>query len=224
MYAEAVAVCSQFIKDHPKTFEGRKLRAINYLQLGEFEKATADADKALKLESGSIDPLYVKARVAMYNKNYASAIANYSAIIKIRPDNELAARLERADAYCALGDYNHAIADYDFLAKVDDKDETIFYHRAKANLKLRQFDKAISDLNKFVQLAPGDPLAYMSLAEGLFQAQRYPESITTYTKAIQLDAASPTLYESRAKAYDRCNDIAAAKRDRDKAHQLRKLD
>jgi tetratricopeptide (TPR) repeat protein len=224
MYNEAVAVCTQYIKDHPKSFEARKLRAINYLQLGELVQATDDADQAIKVEPDAIEPYYVKARAAIYNKKYDVAVANYSAILRLRPDKELAARLERADAYCALGNYNLAISDYDFLARVDSNDETIYYHRAQAFLKSHQLDKAITDLKKFVKLAPNDPIAHMSLADALFQAKKYSESLNQYTNAIRLDAASPTLYDARAAAYDKCNDSVLAKKDRKKARQLRAID
>ncbi|MBI2810361.1 MAG: tetratricopeptide repeat protein [Candidatus Melainabacteria bacterium] len=221
MYQEAIDVCDKYIKEHPTTFEGRRLRAINYLQIGELDKAIADADVALKANPEVVDPYYVKARAATYKKNYSDAIKNYSEIIKLQPAKELPARMERADVYAEQGEYDKAIADYDFLAKTEPKDETIFHHRSGVYLKMKNYDKAVADLQKFVQLAPKDSLALMSLGDGLFQAHRNQEAVQAYSKAIQLDATSPTLFESRAKAYELCNKNELAKKDRDRAHELR---
>ncbi|CAN5251551.1 hypothetical protein BH10CYA1_BH10CYA1_09870 [soil metagenome] len=224
MYNEAVALCDQYIKDRPTTFEGRRLRAINYLQLGQLDKAIADADVALKANPKVADLYYVKARAAIYKKKYADAIKNYSEIIKLQPVKELPARLERADAYTEMGEYEKAVADYDFLAKTEPKDETIFHHRSVVYLKMHNYDKAIADLQKFVELSPKDTLAQMSLGDGLFQAHRNQEAVQAYSKAIQLDASSPTLFGSRAKAYELCGDADSAKKDRDQADKLRESD
>lgn len=220
MYQEAVDVCTQFIKEHPDTFEGRRLRAINYLQLGELAQARGDADIALKIDPHSIDPYYVKARAAVYAKNYPEAIKNYSQIIKLAPSTELPARMERADAYTAIGDYKKAIIDYDFLADTEPDDETVYHHRAAVYTKMGCFEKAIADLQKFVKLAPKDPLALMSLGDGLYQDKRYKESLEAYSKAIQLDSASPTLLNLRARAFEKCNNFQAAQKDRAQAKLL----
>jgi len=224
MYEEAIKVCTQFIKDHPTTVEGRRLRAINYLQVGELDKAIADADSALKANPELTDPYYVKARAATYKKNYAEAIKNYSTIIELQPAKELPARMERADTYSAMGEYDKAIADYDFLARVEQKDEAVFHHRAGVYLKMHAYDKAIADLQKFVQLSPKDSLSLMSLGDGLSQAHRYPEAVKAYTKAIELDATSPTLFEHRALAFENCKDSEGAKKDRLQARLLRESD
>lgn len=224
MYQEAIDECNRYIKQRPTTFEGRRLRAINFLQLGKLDNAIEDANAALSTDPTAVDPYYVKARAATYKKNYAEAIKNYSEIIKLQPVKELPARMERADSYTEAGDYDKAIADYNFLAKTEPKDEAIFHHRSGVYLKMKDYDKAIADLQKFVELSPKDPLSLMSLGDGLFQAHRSKEAVQAYSKAIQLDEASPTLFESRAKAYDLCGDTEHAKKDRDRAHQLRESD
>ncbi len=224
MYAEAIAVCNEYIKERPKTFEGRRLRAINYLQTGDFAKANIDADEALKLNPDSVDPYYVKARAAIYGKNYSEAIKYYSSIIRLEPEQELQARMERADAYTELGDYAKAIADYDFLEKAEPKTETLYHHRAAVYLKMHNFDKAIADLRNFVKLAPKDAFALMSLGDGLYQARRYSEAVDAYSQAIKLDDAAPTLYELRARAYDKCNQSLKARTDRERAIKMRDTD
>ncbi len=225
MYQEAIDVSDKYIKEHPTTYEGRRLRAINYLQLGKLDKAIADADEALKANPDIADPYYVKARAAIYKKNYPEAIKNYTEIIKLQPVKELPARMERADVYTELGEYDKAVADYDFLAKAEPKDETIYHHRSGVYLKMHNYDKAVADLQKFVQLSPPkDTLALLSLGDGLFEARHYQEAVKTYSKAIQLDDTSPTLFEARAKAYEKCNNAESAKEDREQAHKLRESD
>ncbi|RTL38487.1 MAG: tetratricopeptide repeat protein [Candidatus Melainabacteria bacterium] len=220
MYQEAVDVSTQFIKEHPDTFEGRRLRAINYLQLGELAKARADADKALDIDPHALDPYYVKARASVYAKNYPEAIKNYSQIIKLAPSTELPARMERADAYTAIGDYAKAVSDYDFLVNAEPDDETVYHHRAAVFTKMGSLEKAIADLQTFAKLAPKDPLAFMSLGDGLYQDRRYTEAVAAYTKAIELDPAAPTLLNLRARALEKCNHLEAAQRDRARAKLL----
>lgn len=224
MYEKSIELCNEFIKHNAGSIAGRSLRAVNYLQLGELDKALADADWAMQNNPDELDPYYVKGRVYTYKKKYPEAIQNYSEIIKLRPGKEPQALMERANVYSENGEPQKAIADYNELIKLEPKDETVYHHRGLLLLKLHEFDKALTDLQQFVKLSPKDPFALLALGDGYFQAGRYAEAIKNYDQAIAAENTSPTLYEARARAHEKLNNAKAADKDRKRAENLRSSD
>jgi tetratricopeptide (TPR) repeat protein len=102
----------KWIKDSlgiPQDAAAYRARAFGYCDLGRYEEAIADYDKAIALDPKSADAYYNRG-IAYYNLElYEKAIADYGKAIALNPKHATAHN-NRESAYAALKRYEEASA------------------------------------------------------------------------------------------------------------------
>jgi Flp pilus assembly protein TadD len=93
---------------------------------------------------------------------YDNAIADFSQVIKLRP-NDASAYRERGNAYADRGDYDRAIADYNQAIKLDPDYATAYTGRGAAYGGKKDYGRARVDSEKALQLDPNDATARNNL-------------------------------------------------------------
>lgn len=88
-------------------------------------------------------------------KQYPEALVDLDQALSIEPDL-VAARLHRANANAASGDFAAAVADYDRVIDLNDRIGAAWFYRGQCRLRLAQRDAAIEDLREAVRLLPPD--------------------------------------------------------------------
>ena len=123
-------------------------RGLAYKNLGEYEKAIKDFDKAIELNPNYISA-YNSRGVAYENlKDYNRAINDYNKAIELNP-NYISAYNNRAIIYSNLGKYEEAINDYNDALKLDPNNSSLI--KLKKNileLKSNEKNKTIQEDNK----------------------------------------------------------------------------
>jgi tetratricopeptide (TPR) repeat protein len=129
------------------------------------------------------------------------AIAAYRKVIRINPNDALAAR-----AYCDMGvalsrqkKMDEAIAAYREAIRINPKDASSYYAYANLGLALSSLEKrdeAIAAYRKALEFSPNDAAIYYNLGLVLFRHKKLDEAIAVYRRAIEIDARFASAYSN----------------------------
>ena len=122
-------------------------RGIAYRKKGQYDRAIADFDTAIKLNPKIVQAYYNRGVAYGKKGDNDRAIANYGATIKLNP-KYADAYFNRGVVYLDKGQYDRAIADFDTAIKLNPKHASAYYNRGTAYKKLGLIDKAMSDTQK----------------------------------------------------------------------------
>jgi hypothetical protein len=76
---------------------------------------------------------------------WKNSIALWTYVIEKEPGKVRRAYMNRSAAFCEIGQYDKAIADYDMAVAIAPLDPDVYYGRGLVYFEIRQFDKAIVD-------------------------------------------------------------------------------
>jgi tetratricopeptide (TPR) repeat protein len=159
--AQVVRACTRSISsavtERQRLAELLANRADAYLQLNMHDRALADYETVLKLETSDPRGLYGRGRLRTRAGNHAAAISDLSRAISATPER-LEARFARAHSLAALEDFDAAIADYDHI--LSDPEALTSYpeayrDRARVHCDAGQADAAAVGWQVWLAAAPG---------------------------------------------------------------------
>ncbi len=188
-WEEIVSVSTKFISLETN----QKKRIIAYYsrgnakyELGDYEAAVADFDKAIQLES-DYDVAYYKRGNAKYELgDYKDAIADYDKAIQLA-GNYVIAYHKRGNAKYELGDYKDAVADYDKAIQLNPNYDVVYYSRGKVKYESGDYKAAVTDYSKAIQINHDYAVAYYSRGNIKYELENYKAAIADYDKAIQFN-------------------------------------
>ena len=102
--------------------------------MGDYSKAIADFDQAVRLSPNFPDAFYHRGNVYSEKGYYQQAIADYTQAISLAA-RFVAAVINRGNAYMSHGDYDLAIQDYDRAATLDPGNSQALQGRVQATLE-----------------------------------------------------------------------------------------
>ncbi|WP_374943534.1 tetratricopeptide repeat protein [Sphingomonas sp.] len=153
MRKEAVADYGKAIELDPGSVWAWSNRAITRIQLGDLAGARTDLDKA-----AAIDPAYVqvfigRGMLADLEQRPGEAIAAYTKALQSEPGNGYALQ-QRAAAYVARGDREHAEADLTAAIAASPDDAAGYVGRGNLMLEGERYDAALKDFDSAHALDP----------------------------------------------------------------------
>jgi len=175
-YERAIADYTKVLKIKPDDYETLKLRGDAYYDKGDIDRAIADYNEALRIKPDYRNALYKRGRAynnkgykdgelvdrllrifnkGYYDYNYDQAIEDFTAIIKIKPD-DYDALYHRGAAYYNKGNYDKAIEDFTAVIKIKPDDYKILYYRGNAYYKKGNYDQAIEDWEAVLKIDPNN--------------------------------------------------------------------
>jgi lipoprotein NlpI len=122
-------------------------------------------------------------------KSYDRAVADYSAAIRLLPDDRQGwARLlnNRANAYDAAGDGEAARQDYDTAIRLDPGYATAFNNRGVAAEAAGAHDRAIADFDQAVRLDPTYATAFANRGRARYFQAKYADALRDFDQAQKL--------------------------------------
>ena len=180
--------------------------------------AKTDYEKAIDLDKSFIDARYSLACTMYDLGEYKNAITEFSNLIKIIPDLQIAYTL-RAASYTALEDYKNAIKDYTSAIFIN-PDSDAFYNRGTFFLEIRYFQKARADLNTAIRLNKDNPFLYFYRGASNLFLGKFEEAISDFLTALKFDSKDYDALLGLAMTYHKMNNPEQAKTNLDKAKSI----
>jgi len=155
----AIAACTRLIAsgrysgDHLATLHGN--RGVEYGRKGDFDRAIADFDQALKLDPKDGGAYSNRGLARSCKGDFDGAIADFDQAIELDP-KLTAAYYNRGLAWRAKGDLDRAVADYGQAITLDPKYANAYYNRAVALERKGDLQRALADFTTFTTLDPAD--------------------------------------------------------------------
>jgi TonB family protein len=171
-------------------------RGDDYLAKGEYKRAIAAYDLAIRLNPQDAVSYYNRGFAYHYNDNQDRAFEDYKTAMRLKSELALQPAMQ-----CVL--YNRLIRDNtDKIIKEctkaissDSEFALAYYVRGNAYLDQKDPDRAIADYNKFIKLNPKSASAYINRGDAYLDKEDYDRARADYNKAIELDPSNETAKE-----------------------------
>lgn len=149
-------------------------RAEVYLQKKVYDKALEDAQSIEKM-GGSVDPeLMEKIKSKISTSGFPDALSEIN-FYNIRGEDNF-----------EKGQFDLAIADYNWALKIDPNDSKVLANRAKVYAAKGDFDKAVIDYSKVVKTKPEDFKAYRDLGLVYIKKGDFDKAIYCFNKTLKI--------------------------------------
>ncbi len=203
---DAIASYTEAIKKNPKDFRSWIQRGEVFKKKGEHDKAVADFKQGLALLPNEearkqflphlVSGLYVRGYRHLENQKYDLAIADFSEVIKLKPDHFFARR-ERGEVRLILGQNDQAIADETEAIKINPESAEAHEFRGAAYFGNGDFDRAVDDISKAISLgSQRKAWAHAVRAISLLRAGRASEGLPDIELALKLKPKNANFLET----------------------------
>jgi carboxyl-terminal processing protease len=163
-------------------------RCAAFLAVGEYDKAVADCDQAIKLSPKYALSYLNRGNAFFAKQDYNHAIADYDQAIRIEPGYAFAFR-NRGLAYSQKGDYDHAIADYKEAVRLDPKYAEAFNDRGVAYKGKGDLDHALADFEESIRLNPQFTAALKNRSQAIKEKNDRTQRQSDAKAPMALDSA-----------------------------------
>lgn len=204
-----VASCTQILQSNPEDFYALANRAIGFRINGEYDRAIADFDAAVRINP-NIAGLYLERGLAYDAKGeHLPAIRDFSEAIERRYDL-VQAHFGRAIAYQANGQPDLSIVDMNNAMKLD-RNLVAGLHMQRGNelRAVRQYDESIAAFDRAIAINAGWPLAWCGRAASFDEKGDSERAAADYRKCIQLPEKSELERQRQREARERLDKLGA---------------
>jgi len=118
---------------------------------GDYAKAIADYDEAIRLNPKDRWAYITRGNARMEIGDHAKAIADFGEAIRLNPKDD-SAYINRGIVWMSKGDYAKAIADYDEAIRLNPKLPWTYNNRGNAWAGKKEYVKAIADYDQAIRL------------------------------------------------------------------------
>jgi tetratricopeptide (TPR) repeat protein len=136
-------------------------RSLIYVNKGQYQRAVADCDAAIRLRPSYAEALANRAVAHVGSGQLDLAIPDLDAAIRLKPDYGYA-YAQRGVAYARKNNFDHAIVDYTEAIRLRPDIPDIYVERGVAYTNLAQFDRALADYGAAVRLKPDSASVYLN--------------------------------------------------------------
>jgi protein O-mannosyl-transferase len=177
-------------------------RALVYSEIGQYDKALDDINKALAIDPLSYGDYNNRGRSYFGKGLIDTAIEDFGKAISINPNYDKA-YYNRGFAYTEKKQYDKAIEDYNKAIAINPRYYRTYNYRGLAFYKKGLFDHAIEDFDTAITLRPNYDEAHNY--RGLAYANKglLDKAIEDFTKAIAINPNYYQAYSNRGAAYGR---------------------
>ncbi|MCP4134197.1 MAG: hypothetical protein GY754_24705 [bacterium] len=172
------------------------VRAYNYNQLEEYNKALKDATMAIAGETSS--GYYTLRGEIYYNmKIYPKSIDDFTEAIKLEPNGFR--YVLRGDVYYAMRSYGKALKDFSSAIKLE-KHHSYFASRGDAYYAIGAYKLALLDYSEAIKMERDD-YYFVSRGDVYSDMTLYKEAVKEYMEAIKINPSIPVYYYDVSCAY-----------------------
>lgn len=165
-----------------------------YKENKQINESVSSFKRAVKLEPENILIRLNLGLVCLQASDNKCAIDNLSKVVFVYP-NELQAVSALGAAYHAVGDYESAKKQYNYILDYESANVSIWYNLAKSQLALGEYKDASYSINKAISLENGDKFVdlYLDRAQINYKLNKLGDIESDYLKALKLEAENPEI-------------------------------
>jgi tetratricopeptide (TPR) repeat protein len=150
------------------------------------------------------DSMHLLGVVNFQRGDYALAIRQIDAALKIRPDVADAYN-NRGNALKKLGRFEEALASYNQAIAFKPDDAASFNNRGSVFKDLRQLEEAATDFDSAIALKPDFAEAFNNRGNVLWEQKRFEEALENYDRAIALKPNNVDALNNRGNSLNALN-------------------
>jgi putative GTP pyrophosphokinase len=138
----------------------------------------------------SIDGLLVEALTAHNKNQFPEAIAIYTRILDMEPDESVSALIykHRGMAHFASSHYEEAIADFSESLRLDPKSYKSAYYAGIAFSVLQRFNQAVESFSCSLEINPYQPYCLFRRGQAYYHLGDYPQALGDCEAALVLES------------------------------------
>jgi tetratricopeptide (TPR) repeat protein len=190
LVTQAVAHFTTRLAKAPKDSHAYTARGQAYAANDESDKALADFNEAIRLDSRATLAYYHRANLAYGKGQYDKALQDYNVVIRDDPAFDWAYHV-RGWIYYRRKDYPKALADFETAIKLVPTESVFYRDRGNVALAQKEYDKALADYDKAIQRDPAYVVPW-HLRGVTWQAKKeYAKALADYEKAVRLAGKEP---------------------------------
>ncbi|MFM7399811.1 MAG: tetratricopeptide repeat protein [Bacteroidota bacterium] len=191
----AIEALTRAINLSPNKADAYIVRGNMYQSTGAYDKALADAEKALSLEKNHSAYLNLSAVLNNLGRHRESLTASEQAIA-LSPDNA-ESWYNRGNTYRELSKTDSALICFNRAIELDATNYFYFNNRGLANLMRGDAKSAAEDFSRALNLVPDNLLVRMNRSICYFDLKKWPEAIADLDKVLEKDPQYPGARQNR---------------------------
>ena len=215
---QADSALERLITKWPDRADGYLLKAEVLIKGGDTLKAEQYADRALRVDTFSVQAHSMKASLLMQRDELTDAEGHLNEALRLEPKN-VRNIINRALCRFHLSNYRGAMSDYDLALDIDPTNFVGHYNRGLLRASVGEDNKAIEDFDFILERDPDDIMTLFNRARLYDQTGDYQSAIRDYTKVIEEYPKFLYGYQLRAQARRKIGDTRGAMQDEE--HILR---
>ena len=149
--------------------------------------------------NSSIDDLLLNALYAHNKNRFDEAIALYSRILELQPNNTISSLIykHRGMANFARSHYDNAIDDFSHTLALDAKSYKAAYYRGVVRSVLKQYAEAIDDFTKSLAVNPYQSFCLFRRGQAYYHIGDYPQALSDCEASLALEPENETVGKFR---------------------------
>jgi tetratricopeptide (TPR) repeat protein len=197
IYRTEFALWDDVVRKRPMNPRGYVYRGAALFNLGRYDAALRDYDRAIEINPRDFDARVNRGVVCERLGRYSDAVAEFTCALTIRPDN-VTALVNRGLAFVKLDRPADACRDFDRAIPLAPDRAESYFGRASAHTAARRYDAAIKDLDRAIALKPEYPEAWCNRGVAHAYAGRARDAVADYTRALAQRPAYADALNNRA--------------------------
>ena len=194
-------------------------RGDTFFDLGKFEDAIQDYNKAIDLNPNNASYYYNRGTTFANLEKFEDAIQDYNKAIDLNPNDE-SVYYNRGVAFIYLNEYEKAIENLSKAIDLNPNKDSTYYNRGIAFTNLSDSEKAIKDFNKAIDLNSNNASYYNNRGTLYINQGNYDEAVKDFSKAIDLNPIFTFGYSNLGNLYNNLNKYEKAIKNLSKAIDL----
>ena len=169
-------------------------RGLAKSNLGEYESAIADYNKAIRINPSYFDAYLNRGNAKSHLGDKVGAISDYEKAININPIYAAASvYFDSGNVKNNLGDYKGAIADYNHAIKIYPDDNFFYNNRGNVKNNIGDYEGGIADCDKSIELNAVNPYSYFNRGYAKNELGDYEGAIADFDEAMGFQSFAPYL-------------------------------
>ena len=169
------------------------------------EAAGAGGAVPVLTDSVSIDDLLLSALFAHNKNRFDEAIALYSRIRELQPDNNISSLIykHRGMANFAQSQYQDAIDDFSRALELDRKSYKAAYYRGVVHSVLKRYSQAIDDFTLSLAISPYQSFCLFRRGQAHYHVGDYPQALSDCEASLALEPQNEAVHRFKSLLQDK---------------------